>query len=124
MLTRSAIALAATALCAAAAAGCGGGSDASNSAAGAGPRIGVALRLADCDDWNQADTAEQLGTVKQLRDFAAGPVGAPGHGATLSDERGYEVLENWCEQDFAGGFKLYKLYTRAAAFSSLVPDEQ
>ena len=102
--------------------GCGG-SDASDTASGSGPRIGVALRLADCDDWKQADVSERLGTVRQLADFAGGPTGSPaGRGNTLSDERGYEVMQNWCRNDFARGFKLYKLYTRAAAFSSLVPE--
>jgi hypothetical protein len=99
-----------------------GGDDASNTAAGAGPHIQVALRLADCDDWNQADVSERLGTVQQLADFAGGPTGGPtgspaGHGNTLSEKRGYEVMQNWCEQSFARGFKLYKLYTRAAAFT-------
>ena len=114
--------VAALALAAAVAGACGGG-DASNTASGAGPHIQVALRLADCDDWKQADVSERVGTVRQLRDFAGGPTGSPGgHGNTLSDERGYQVLENWCSADYARGFKLYKLYTRAAAFSSLVPE--
>jgi hypothetical protein len=103
--------------------GCGGGDDASHTASGSGARIGVALRLADCDDWNQADVSERLGTVRQLREFAGGPTGSPGgHGNTLSDERGYDVMQAWCRNDFARGFKLYKLYTRAAAFSSLAPE--
>ena len=102
--------------------GCGSG-DASNSASGAGPHIQAELRLADCDDWNQADVSERLGTVQQLHDFAGGPSGSPGgHGNVLSAKRGYDVLDNWCRSDFARAFKLYKLYTRAAAFSSLVPE--
>ncbi len=102
--------------------GCGG-SDASNTASGAGPHIGVALRLADCNDWNQADVSERLGTVQQLHDFAGGPSGSPGgHGNVLSAKRGYDVLDNWCRNNFARAFKLYKLYTRAAAFSSLAPE--
>jgi hypothetical protein len=123
MFLRWALAAAASLICIGFATGCGG-SDASNTASGAGPQINVPLRLADCDDWNQADVSERLGTVKALSDFAGGPSGSPaGHGTTLSDKRGYEVLENWCSQDFARGFKLYKLYTRAAAFSSLVPEQ-
>jgi hypothetical protein len=103
--------------------GCGG-DDASNTAAGAGPHIQVALRLADCDDWKAADVSERLGTVQQLADFAGGPTGSPaGHGNTLSEKRGYDVLQGWCGQTYARGFKLYKLYTRAAAFSSLVPEQ-
>ncbi len=122
MPIRVASAAAAALICSLIALGCGG-SDAADTASGSGPRIGVALRLADCDDWNQADVSERLGTVEQLADFAGGPTGSPaGRGTTLSDERGYEVMENWCRNDFARGFKLYKLYTRAAAFSSLVPE--
>jgi hypothetical protein len=109
--------------CTGLAVGCGG-SDGGNTASGAGAQIDVPLRLADCDDWNQADVSERLGTVEQLRDFAGGPTGSPaGHGNVLSDKRGYEVMENWCANDFARAFKLYKLYTRAAAFSSLIPED-
>jgi hypothetical protein len=123
MLRSAKPAAAAALICSVLALGCGG-SDAGDTASGSGPRIGVALRLADCDDWNQADVAERIGTVEQLRDFAGGPTGSPGNrGVTLTDERGYEVMQNWCRNDFARGFKLYKLYTRAAAFSSLVPTE-
>jgi hypothetical protein len=123
MLARSTAAVAAALLCVVAALGCGG-SDASNTAAGAGPHIQAELRLADCDDWKAADVSERLGTLSQLRDFAGGPSGSPaGHGNTLSQKRGYDVLEGWCKNDFARGFKLYKLYTRAAAFSSLVPEQ-
>jgi hypothetical protein len=118
-LTTSVLALAGACL----ATGCGG-SDGSGTASGAGPQINVPLRLADCDDWNQADVSERLGTVEQLRDFAGGPSGSPaGHGNVLSEKRGYEVMENWCANDFARAFKLYKLYTRAAAFSSLLPSD-
>ena len=123
MSRAAAPAAAAVLICFVLAPGCGG-SDASDTASGSGPRIGVALRLADCDDWKQADVAERLGTVGQLADFAGGPTGSPaGRGNTLSDKRGYEVMQNWCRNDFARGFKLYKLYTRAAAFSSLVPEQ-
>jgi hypothetical protein len=103
--------------CATLLAGCGG-SGGSNPASGAGPRIGVPLRLADCTDWKQADAAERLGTVRQLRDFAGGPVGQqPAHGNTLDDKRAYDLFQSWCSNYFARGFKLYKLYTRAAAFT-------
>ena len=123
MFPRRPAAVAVVLLCLVALTGCGG-SDASNTASGAGPRIGVALRLADCNDWNQADVSERLGTVQELSDFAGGPTGSPaGHGNTLSQKRGYDVLEGWCENTYARAFKLYKLYTRAAAFSSLVPEQ-
>jgi hypothetical protein len=87
---------------------------------GAGARIGVPLRLAECSDWRAADVAERLGTVRQLRDFAGGPTGSPaGHGAVLDDERAYDLFQGYCSEQFAESFKLYKLYTRAAAFQSL-----
>ena len=94
-------------------AGCGGGGEP------AGSRIGVnqSLQLADCDDWNNSDVEARLVTVKQLRDFAGGPVGGvEARGAILDDDQAYDLFEGWCSQDFAGAFKLYKLYTRAAAF--------
>lgn len=123
MFDRWAATATAALICAGLLAGCGG-SDGSGTASGAGARIGVPLRLADCTDWERADVAERLGTVDQLRAFSGGPTGSPaGHGAVLDDERAYDVLENWCENEFARGFKLYKLYTRAAAFSSLVPEQ-
>lgn len=89
---------------------------------GAGIGIGVPIRLADCTDWRKADAAARLGTVGQIRDFAGGPVGSRGgRGATLPDERAYDLFQGYCENEFARAFKLYKLYTRAAAFQSLVP---
>jgi hypothetical protein len=35
----------------------------------------------------------------------------------LSDDRAYKLLQGYCAKPFARGFKLYKLYTRAAAFA-------
>jgi len=83
-------------------------------------RIGVPLRVANCRDWNNADTAEKLGTVHALRDFAGGPSGSPaGHGRTIPDEQAYHLLEGYCSAEFARAFKLYHLYNRAAAFESI-----
>jgi len=99
------------------AAGCGG----SNSGAvpeAQGPDLGVSIRLADCTDWKRADVSERLGTIGQLRDFAGGPTGSPGgHGNVLDDKQAYKLFQNYCSNFFARGFKLYKLYTRAAAFT-------
>jgi hypothetical protein len=54
--------------------------------------------------------------IRALRDFAGGPTGSPsGRGATLDDDKAYRLFQGNCEQDFARRFKLYKLYTRAAA---------
>ena len=104
------------------AAGCGSGSS-TPPRAGAGPNVGQPINLADCGDWNQANTEERLGTIEQLKNFAGGPVvgndasSASGTGSVLDDEKAYDLFNNWCKQDFARGFKLYKLYERAAAFT-------
>jgi hypothetical protein len=102
--------------------GCLGG-DSSGGRARAGARIGAPLQLADCSDWHKATPAERQGTIRQLRGFAGGPVGeTPGlHGATLDDDAAYRVLDDSCRHDYARGFKLYKLYTRAAAFRKQLP---
>jgi hypothetical protein len=104
------------------ASGCGGGSG-TQPQIDVGPNVGEPINLADCHDWNQANTEERLGTIKQLKDFASGPVvgnsaSAPaGRGAVLDDQQAYDLFNNYCKADFARGFKLYKLYERAAAFA-------
>jgi hypothetical protein len=108
------------ALMVAALAGCGGSSSERPSQQGVGQNVGAPINLADCTDWEQADTSQRLGTVRELRNFAGGPVvganGQQGRGRVLKDEDAYDLLENYCENDFARGFKLYKLYERSAAF--------
>jgi hypothetical protein len=89
---------------------------------GAGPNVGASINLADCNDWKRATTEERLGTLAQLKDFAGGAVGGnasepAGTGAVLDDKQAYDLLDNYCKAPFAGGFKLYKLYERAAAFA-------
>jgi hypothetical protein len=86
---------------------------------GGGARIGTPVRLADCDDWQRASVRERYGTVRELRKVAGGPVGsAGGRGATLEDDKAYELFENYCKEDLASSFRLYKLYARAASFGA------
>jgi hypothetical protein len=85
---------------------------------GAGPNVGAPINLADCTDWKQASVDQRLGTIEQLKEFVGGPVaGTEGSGVVLDDDRAYDLFENYCGNEFARGFKLYKLYSRAAAFS-------
>jgi hypothetical protein len=106
---------------AALAAGCGSGSS-TQPQVDVGPNVGQPINLADCNDWNQANTEQRLGTIRELKGFAGGPVvgnnaGSPsGTGSVLDDKKAYELFDNYCKEDFARGFKLYKLYERAAAF--------
>jgi hypothetical protein len=103
-------------------AGCGGGPN-TQPQIDVGPNVGQPISLADCNDWNQANTQQRLGTIKQLKDFAGGPVvgnnasSPAGTGSVLDDKKAYDLFNGWCSESFARGFKLYKLYERAAAFS-------
>jgi hypothetical protein len=115
-------AFAGVAIIAAAIAGCGGGSN-TQPQVDVGPNVGQPISLADCNDWEQANTEQRLGTIKQLKGFAGGPVvgnnasSPSGTGSVLTDEDAYDLFNGWCGQSFARGFKLYKLYERAAAFT-------
>ena len=83
-----------------------------------GPAARLApVRLANCKDWKKAGPSERDALVDAVREFAGGPTGSPaGRGLTIPDERAYKLFESYCKRDFARGFKLYKLYGRAAAF--------
>jgi hypothetical protein len=103
-------------------AGCGGGTNAQPQV-DVGPNVGQPIALADCHDWEQANTEQRLGTIRDLKNFAGGPVvgnnasSPSGTGSVLDDDKAYDLFNNWCKEDFARGFKLYKLYERAAAFT-------
>jgi hypothetical protein len=103
-------------------AGCGSGSG-TQPQVDVGPNVGQAIALADCNDWNQANTEQRLGTIQDLKNFAGGPVvgnnanSPSGTGAVLGDKQAYDLFQNYCKEPFARGFKLYKLYERAAAFA-------
>jgi hypothetical protein len=114
------------AICALAAAaviaGCGSGSS-TQPQIDVGPNVGQPISLADCNDWNQANTEQRLGTIRELKGFAGGPIvgnnatSPSGTGSVLDDKQAYDLFENYCKESFARGFKLYKLYQRAAAFT-------
>jgi hypothetical protein len=100
--------------------GCGGSSEPKTTAAGNTPAgVGESIRLDNCTNWRWATLAQRRETVAQLRKFAGGPVGSSAgipRGPVLSDGRAYKLFQSYCAKPFARGFKLYKLYTHAAAF--------
>jgi hypothetical protein len=102
-------------------AGCGGGTN-TQPQVDVGPNVGQPINLADCHDWQQANVEQRLGTIDQLKGFASGPIignnasSPSGTGSVLDDKQAYDLFNRWCEQTYARGFKLYKLYQRAAAF--------
>lgn len=99
--------------------GCGDDaqSGAPDSNVGAGVRLEAPINVADCTDWNDGSVDERLGSISQIQEFVGGPVGGTGGtGVVLTEERAYDLFENFCENEYARGFKLYKLYSRGAAF--------
>ena len=92
------------------AAGCGG-------QPAAPEPFGVALQVADCDDWRASSPQERESAIDQLEEAVAGP---RNDGNTLKDDVAYSTLDARCKPDFASGFLLYQLYIRAAAFTPSV----
>jgi hypothetical protein len=83
------------------------------------------VRLANCRDWNAATLRQRYGTVREIRKVAGGRAGATGaYGNTLDDRKAYDLFDRACGRTYARGFKLYKLYNRAASFTPRRPPEQ
>lgn len=100
--------------------GCGDSEQETTSVQGVGRvRVGSVAPLAQCRDWLAGDEAERLATIEDIR--AQINTGDPGvQNATLTDEQAYGVFDGACRHDFAAGFRLYKLYFRAAAFEPVL----
>ena len=65
-----------------------------------------------------ARARERLATIDDIREqvnLKDSAVKTP----ELSDDAAYRVLDNTCRRSFAAGFRLYKLYARAATFAAL-----
>ena len=106
----------ATALTASLVLGCGGETS-SGPDPGTGAALAAPINLADCTDWQQATEEQRLGTIEQIREYVGRPIsGTQTKGTVLDDDEAYELFESYCENEFARAFKLYKLYSRAAAF--------
>ena len=104
-------------------AGCGGGHAAKRGTAVASdtrPAVTEAtVQLADCNVWHELRPASRLQLLAGMRGVFGGKVDGAGHGygETLSDDQAGQLLDNACKPAYAGRFKLYKLYGRAAAFT-------
>jgi hypothetical protein len=80
----------------------------------------VALRYAECSDWRRGTIDERRGTIRQIREFAGGPVGSSESlqkGHVMDDNEAYRLIDRYCSKRYAIGFRLYLLYTHAAAFA-------
>ena len=75
------------------------------------------LQSSTCADWRLASPRTRRVTVDRLEVVVRGTLGL---GNTLPDGRAYAAIDSRCGRDFALGFLLYEIYTRAAAFKSLI----
>ena len=101
------------------AAGCGDDEDRGDpgSSALGSPDVQTSAREADCADWNRASVEDRQVIVDSIAEYEGGrPSGTVGR--TMPAEQAYEVFGRFCDRDYASAFKLYKIYVRAAAFSS------
>ena len=79
---------------------------------------GSVASLVECRDWNAATPEEQLATIVDVRsqiNLEDSGIDAP----SLTDEEAQEMFDNSCEPTWAQGFRLYKLYARAAGWVTL-----
>ena len=102
-------------------AGCGdddGGADREQPVGVGELRAGSVAPLAQCRDWRAGSVEQRRATIQDIRrqiNLQDTPTRIP----ELSDRRAYAVFQQACAEQFAAGFRLYKIYARAAAFQSL-----
>jgi hypothetical protein len=103
------------------AAGCGGEGGGEAAVQGVGPvKVGSVAAGAQCRDWNAGSAQEKLATIEDIRsqiNLEDAAVQTP----ALTDEQAYDLFEHACAEDYAAGFKLYKLYVDRAAYQPLLP---
>jgi hypothetical protein len=79
------------------------------------------LQSADCNLWRVMSASERRSLLAGFENFFGARVGAANtagqRGSVLSEKRANAVLTSYCRLPFAGAFKLYKIYGRAAAFT-------
>jgi hypothetical protein len=81
-------------------------------------RAGSVAALASCGDWNEGTEEERWVTIEDIHDQLNQSIG-DGPKPNLPPQEAYALFERSCSRDYAVGFRLYKLYGRAAAFGLL-----
>ena len=79
---------------------------------------GSVAPLVECRDWTEATPEQQLATIADVRsqiNLEDSGIDAP----SLTDEEAQEMFDSSCEPTWAQGFRLYKLYARAAGWVTL-----
>jgi hypothetical protein len=80
--------------------------------------VGSVAQMATCSDWNGGTREQRVATIHDIRQQINLEDSAV-HTPKMSDEMAYGVLDSLCGKNFAGSFRLYKLYARAASFAPL-----
>ncbi len=76
---------------------------------------GSVASLVECRDWNDANEAQRLATIADVRsqiNLVDSGIEAP----ALTDEEATQVFDRACQPGWAQGLRLYKLYARAAGW--------
>ena len=79
-------------------------------------RAGSVASLAQCSDWNTGTEEERRATIADIH-AQLNQAGADGPTPDLPDTEAYDLFERACSNEYASGFRLYKVYARAAAFA-------
>lgn len=82
---------------------------------------GSVAQLVSCRDWKGANEKERLATIADIRSQLA-PQDSGIELPELTDEEAEKVFDSSCRPGWAGGFRLYKLYAKAAGFVALKRD--
>ena len=84
-------------------------------------RAGSSAALAQCSDWLVATDEQKQQTVDDIYN-QLNQAGADGPTPDIPDDAdAHEFFDRACANDYAGGFRLYKIYARSAAFSNIAP---
>jgi hypothetical protein len=75
-------------------------------------------QFVSCADWNGATRNQKLATIADVRSQVSRD--EPGVEApALTDDEAMRVFDDACGPDWAGGFRLYKIYAKAVGFAPL-----
>jgi hypothetical protein len=79
---------------------------------------GSVAQFVSCADWKGATRDQKLATIADVRSQVSRD--EPGVEApALTDDEAMRVFDTACRPDWAGGFRLYKIYAQAAGFAPL-----
>jgi hypothetical protein len=84
-------------------------------------RAGSSAALAQCSDWLAGTDEQKQQTIDDIYN-QLNQAGADGPTPDIpDDDEAREFFDQACSNDYARGFRLYKIYARHAAFSNLAP---